>query len=39
MDQELQNLNKAFDQAMEAMAEFNMACIELKKTINESLEK
>ena len=39
MDQELQNLNKAFDQAMEAMAEFNMACIQLKKTINESLEK
>lgn len=39
MDQELQNLNKAFDQAMEAMAEFNMSCIQLKKTINESLEK
>jgi hypothetical protein len=39
MDQELQNLNKAFDKAMEAMAEFNMACIELKKTINEALEK
>lgn len=39
MDQDLQNLNAAFDKAMEAMAEFNMACIELKKIINNSLEK
>ena len=35
MDRQLQNLNQAFDEAMEAIAKFNLASIELRKTINE----
>lgn len=35
MNEELQNINKAFDEAMEAITKFNLACIELKKCINE----
>ena len=35
MNKELQNINEAFDEAMEAITKLKIACIELKKCINE----